>query len=75
MTILVLLFKKAEIEDKAKYDNFRLRSEAEIITNESDIDNAFQLISTTTITKIQKSLGKCSGWIIDSVIENTIRID
>ena len=74
MTILVLLFKKEKIEDKTNYDNFHLRSKAEIIINESDVDNAFQLISTTTVTMIQKSLGKCSGWIIDSVIENTISI-
>ena len=73
-TILVLLFKKEEIEDKIKYDNFNLRSKAEIIINESDVYNAFQLISTRTLTKIKKSLGKCSGWIIDSVIGNTISI-
>ena len=31
---------------------------AEIIINESDIDDVFQSIYTTFITKIQKSLGK-----------------
>ena len=34
----------------------------------------FQSIYTTIITNIQKSLGKCSGWIIDSVIDHTISI-
>ena len=29
---------------------------------------------TTIITKIKKSLGKGSGWIIDSVIDHTISI-
>ena len=31
-------------------------------------------IYTTIITNIQKSLGKCSGWIIDTVIDHTISI-
>ena len=34
----------------------------------------FQSIYTAIITNIQKSLGKCSGWIIDSVIDHTISI-
>ena len=34
----------------------------------------FQSIYTTIITNIQKSLGKCSGWIIDTVIDHTISI-
>ena len=34
----------------------------------------FQSIYTTIITNIQKSLGKGSGWIIDSVIDHTISI-
>ena len=33
----------------------------------------FQSIYTTT-TNMQKSLGKGSGWIIDSVIDDTISI-
>ena len=35
------------------------------IINESDIDDVFKPIYTTVILKIQKSLGKGSGWIID----------
>ena len=34
----------------------------------------FQSICTTIIINIQKSLGKVSGWIIDSVIDHIISI-
>ena len=34
----------------------------------------FQSIYTTIIINIQKSLGKVSGWIIDSVIDHIISI-
>ena len=34
----------------------------------------FQSIYTATTTNIQKSLGKGSGWIVDSVIDDTISI-
>ena len=47
---------------------------AEIIINESDIDNAFQSIFTAIMENIQKSLGKDWGWIIDSVIYHAISI-
>ena len=59
------MFKKIECEAKTKYDNFYSNSKAEIIVNESNIDDVFQSIYTTIITNIQKSLGKGSGWIID----------
>ena len=42
MTTLVLVFKKIESEDKTKYDNFYWSLRAEIIINESDIDDVFQ---------------------------------
>ena len=74
MTTLVLVFKKIESEDKTKYDTFSSSSKGEIIINESDIDDVFQSIYTTIITNIQKSLGKGSGWIIDSIIDHTISI-
>ena len=51
------MFKKVESEDKTKYDNFYSSSKAEIIINESDIDDVFQSIYTTIIisnTKIFK---------------------
>ena len=41
---------------------------------ESDIHGVFQSIYTTIITNIQKSLGKGSGCITDSVIDHTISI-
>ena len=68
------MFKKIESEDKTKYDNFYSSSKSETIINESDIDDVFQSIYTTIITNIQTSLGKGSGWIIDSVIDHAISI-
>ena len=84
ITILILVFKKNESEDKTKYDNFYSSSKTEMIINESDIDDVFQSIITniqtyihnkpTLVTNTQKSLGKGSGWVIDSVIEYNISI-
>ena len=74
MTAVVLVFKKIEIKDKAKYCNFYSNSRAEIIINKSDIDDVFQSIYTTIITNMQKSLGNGSDWIIDSVNDQTISI-
>ena len=71
LTTLVLVFKKIESKDNTKFDNFYSRSKAEIIINESDIDDVFESIYSTIISSIQKSLGKSSGWIIDSVIDHT----
>ena len=59
MATLVLVFKKIESEDKAKFESFYLRSKVEIIFNESDIDNVFELICS--IKNKQKPLGKGSG--------------
>ena len=36
--------------------------------------NVFKTIYTTIVLSIQKSLGKGSGWIIDSVTDNTIGV-
>ena len=69
---LVLVFQKIENQDKTNYDNFYSSSKAEIVINESDIDDMFKSIYTTIITSIQKSLGKGSGWIIDPVIDHTL---
>ena len=56
MKPLFLYLKKIESEDKIKYDNFYSSSKAEIIINESDIDDVFQSIYTSYIkyTKIFK---------------------
>ena len=74
LSTLVLVFKKIESEYDTKYDNFYSSSKAEIVINEMNIDDAFESIYTTVITNQQKSLGECSGWIIDSVIDHTISI-
>ena len=74
VTTLFSVFKKIESGDKTKYHNFYLSSKAEIIINQSDIDDVFQSIYTTVIRNIQKSLGKGSGWITDSAIDHTISI-
>ena len=66
--------KKIESENKTKYGNFYSSSKAEIIINESDIDNVFQSVYNAIITNIKKCLGKGSGWIIDFVIDHTISI-
>ena len=57
---------------KTKYDTFYSHSKAETIINEGDIDYVFEPIYTTVTSNIQKSLGKCSSWITDSVIEHNI---
>ena len=66
------MFKKIESEDTTKHDGLCSSSKAEIIINESDIDDVLQSIYATTITNIQKSLGKALRWIIDSVIDHTV---
>ena len=43
-----------ESKDKTKFGNFYSSSKAEIIINESDIDNVFKSIYTTIKTNIQK---------------------
>ena len=72
VTTLVSEFKKIECDDETKYDTFYSNSKAEIIVNESDIDDVFQSIYSIIMSNIQKSLRKCSGWIIDSVIDHNI---
>ena len=59
---------------KTKYDNLRSSSKAEVIINESDIDDVFESIYTTFKTNIQKYLRKGSSWIIASVIHRTLSI-
>ena len=59
--VTTLLFEKIESEDKTNYDNFYSSSKAEIIVNESDIDDVFESIYSTIISNIRKSLGKSSS--------------
>ena len=58
MTTLVLVFKKIESEDKTKFENFYSRSKSEVIINEGDIDDVFQSVYTTIITKIKNIFRK-----------------
>ena len=44
LATLVLMFKEIENEGKTKLDNFYSSSKAEIIVNESNIDDVFQSI-------------------------------
>ena len=67
MTNLVLVFKKIEREDKTKSDNFYSNFEAEIIINKIDIDDPFLSIYTTIIWNLQKSSGKGSRLLIQSL--------
>ena len=57
-------FKKIESDDKIKHDTFYSNSKAEIIINESDIDDLFESIYTTTISNIQNVLEEGSGRIM-----------
>ena len=67
MTNLVLVFKKIERENKTKSDNFYSNFEAEIIINKIDIDDPFLSIYTTIIWNLQKSSGKGSRLLIQSL--------
>ena len=58
LTTLVLLFKNIESEGKTKYHTFYSNSKAEMIVNESGIDDVFRSIYTIILSNIQKSLGK-----------------
>ena len=64
------MLRKIESED----DTFYLHSIAETVIKESDIGDVFESIYTTVISNIQKSYGKGTDWIIDSVIEHNINI-
>ena len=80
VTTLVSLFKKIESVDKnmkiivMKYENYCSSLKGEVNIHENDIDDVFQSIYTTVITNMQKSFGKRSGEIIDSVVDDTISI-
>ena len=62
-TMLYSVLENIESEGKTKYDTFYWNSKAELIINESDIDDIFQSNYTTIIPIIQKSLRKSLGWI------------
>ena len=74
MTTLVLVFKTIKSEDKTKYGTFYSSSKAETTIHKSAIHDVFQSIYTTIISNMQVPLGKCSGWIIDLVIDHIVGI-
>ena len=74
MTTLVLEFKKFQSDDKTLYLTFHSHSKVETIINDNNIDDVFESIYTTVISKIQKSLGQSSGWIIHLIIDRNINI-
>ena len=65
MATLILVFKKIVSKDKTKLHNFFVSSKAEIIINESDIDDVLESTYSTIISDIKNSLGKGLAWIID----------
>ena len=74
MKTLFIVFRKIERQEKTKYGSFYWSLKAEIIINKSDIDDVFQSIYTKITANIQKSLGKGSIWIIDSLIDHAISV-
>ena len=68
--VTFLELKKIENDDQTKYTTFYFNSKVEVIINESDIDDIFELIYITTISNIQKYLGKGSSWITDSALDH-----
>ena len=66
---LVLVFKKIESDNKAKYDTFCSNSKADVIINKNGINLYYSYIKN-----IQTILRKRLGWIIDSAIEHNINI-
>ena len=73
MTTIVFVFKNIESDDKTKYTIYS-NSKGEVIINESYIVDVFKSVYTAVVSKTQKSLGKGSGWIIDSVIDHNTHI-
>ena len=53
-------------DDKTKYSIFYSNSNAETIIYQSDIDDVVESMYSAIISSIEKSLGKDSGWNIDS---------
>ena len=64
--VTTLFFKKIH-DDKTLCNTFYSISKAEKVINESGIDYVFETIYSTILSNTQKSLGKLSGLLIDSV--------
>ena len=52
MTIVVLVIKKIESDDKTKYNTFYSHLKTETIINESYIDDVFESIYNTVVSNI-----------------------
>ena len=64
VTTVVIEFWKIESDD-TKFNTFYSNSKAERVINENNTDEVFKSIWATIKSKIEKYLGKDSGWIIN----------
>ena len=69
VTTLVSEFQKIKSDNETKYSTFSSALKAETSINESDIDHVFESIYSSIISNKQKSMGKGSVWITDSVVD------
>ena len=67
MATLALEFNEIESDDETKYSTFYSPLKAEIVVNDSDIDERFESIYITVISNNKKFLGKDLGWMIDQL--------
>ena len=61
VTTLILEFKKKQSADETIHSIFYLNSNTETVINESDIDDLFETIYSTSISNIKKFPGQGSG--------------
>ena len=71
---LALEFNEIESDDETKYSTFYSPLKAEIVVNDSDIDEGFESIYITVISNNKKFLAKDFGWMVDSVVDHSINI-
>lgn len=71
VTILVLELKKIH-EDETMYSTFYSNSKSDMLINGTDINDTFESVYGTIISKIQQSPEKGSNWVIDSMIDHNI---
>ena len=54
------------------YSTFYSDSKSDMLINSTDIDDTFESVYGTIISKIQQPLEKGSNWVIDSMIDRNI---
>lgn len=64
---------KNEADDETKNRTFYSKTNAKTIINDSEYNNKLESIYSTIISKRGKPLGKYLSWVIDSVIDHTIK--